>query len=144
TRLTARFNADNQSLNGRLRLGLNLSTAVIEDDHFPYEVTGGFEGAAFGGMVKFNPTYPIYNEDGTFFEYSNSTRNPVAAAYQIDDYTESSRTIANFTAAFDIVDNLTIQGNFGGELSGATRRTYFPKDSPFGAPQGGRAEQDEA
>ena len=143
-RLTGRFNADHEAFDGKLRLGVNLSTARINDDHVPYEEGGGFVGAAFAGVLKFNPTFGVRNDDGTFFEYSNSTRNPVAAARQIDDFTESSRTIANLTAAFDVTDALTAQVNLGGENSDATRRTYFPSDSPFGAPSQGRAEQDEA
>ena len=144
-RLTGRFNADHQAFDGKLRLGVNLSTARINDDHVPYEEGGGFTGAAFAGVLKFNPTYGVRNDSsGNFFEYSNSTRNPVAAARQIDDFTESSRTIANLTAAFDVTDALTAQINLGGENSEATRRTYFPSDSPFGAPTQGRAEQDEA
>ncbi len=142
--LTGRFSADRQAFDNRLQLGANLSTAYIEDDHVPYEETGGFEGAAFAGVLKFNPTYPIRDADGDFFEYSNSTRNPVAAARQINDFSETSRTIANFSAAFDVTEGLSAQLNLGGEVSRSTRRTYLPSDSPFGAPTGGRAEQDEA
>ncbi len=143
-RLTGRLNADHQAFDGRLRLGVGLSTAYIEDDHIPYEETGGFEGAAFAGVLKFNPTFPIRDENGDFFEYSQSTRNPVAAAAQVDDLSETSRTIGNLTAALDIVEGLTARVNVGGEVSGATRRTYISQESPFGSPTGGRAEQDQA
>ncbi len=143
-RLTGRFNADHQAFGGRLRFGLNLSTAVIRDQHIPNPETAGFIGGAIAGVVQFNPTYPVRNPDDTFFEYSNSTRNPVATTLQIDDVTSSSRTVGNLTAALDITNALTAQVNVGGELSEATRRTYFPSNSPWGAPTSGRAEQDES
>lgn len=143
-RLTGRFNADHQALNNRLRFNLNLSTAVIRDTHIPNPETAGFIGGAIAGVVQFNPTYPVRDPDGNFFEYSNSVRNPVAATHQIDDITSSDRTIGNLTAAFDIIDQLTAQINVGGEVSSATRRTYLPSDSPWGEPTQGRAEQDEA
>ena len=143
-KLTGRFNADLQTFEGRLRLGTNLSTAYLKDDHIPYNETGGFSGAAFQGVIQFNPTLPIRGEDGTFTEYSESTRNPVAAARQVDDASETSRTVGNLTAELDLLENLTAQANLGAERSTSTRRTYFPQDSPFGEDQGGRAEQDEA
>lgn len=143
-RLTGRFTADHQALDGKLAIGVNVSTARITYDHLPYEETGGFVGAAFAGVVKFNPTFPVRQSDGTFTEYSNSTRNPVASARQIDDISESNRTVANLTASLEIMPGLTGRINLGGESSDATRRTYLPSNSPYGAPTQGRAEQDES
>ena len=141
-KITGRFNGDLQAFDDRLRLSTSINSAYIRDDYVPYEETGGFSGAAFAGVLKFNPTLPVRNEEGDFTEYSESTINPVAAARQVEDFGETSKTIANFTAAFDVLESLTAQLNLGGEYSEATRRTYLPRVSPLGEDTQGRAEQD--
>ena len=59
-RLQARLNGNHEALNGRLRIGLNLSSTRIENDYLPFENTGGFEGGVFQNVAVFNPTRPVF------------------------------------------------------------------------------------
>lgn len=145
-RVTARLNADNQSFDGRLRVGLNLTSALSEDDYVAYENTGGFTGGIFTNVYDFNPTLPIYADDTpdrSFYEIAGqrSVRNPVALARQIDDFAETTRTLGNVSAELDLIEGLTAQVNLGADRSVSRREIYVPLASPYGAQLQGQAIQ---
>lgn len=134
-RVTARLNANNQSFDGRLRLGLNLTSALSADDYVAYENTAGFEGGLFTNVYDFNPTFPVEDADSGdgFFETGDiSVRNPVALARQIDDSAETTRTLGNISAELDLIEGLTAQVNLGGDRSVSRRAAYFPIANPVG------------
>jgi TonB-dependent starch-binding outer membrane protein SusC len=145
-RMTGRLNANQQALEGRLRLGLNLSASQVDNDYVVYENTGGFTGSAFTNMVIFNPTWPVRVRDAEgverFYEIGPgavTVRNPVAVAEQIDDYGRSLRVLGNFTADLDLLPSLTAQLNVGADRSTGERGAYYPKVSPLGAATNGQA-----
>lgn len=148
-RYQARLNAGHQALGGRLRLNLNLTGSQIRNDYLPFENTGGFEGGVFINMVNFNPTRPISDTDPVtgltkFFEEgpgSQSVRNPVALANQLQDFGKSTLTLGNVSADLDILKSLTGTVNVGVNRTDGTRTTYWPRISPVGAKFGGLARQ---
>jgi TonB-linked SusC/RagA family outer membrane protein len=147
-RVQGRLNGNHNALRGKLRLGLNLTASQINNDYIPFENTGGFEGGVFANMVMMNPTQPIKvtGPAGTpvFYELgagTQSVRNPVALAEQIDDVARTTRTLGNATAAFDILSNLIGQINVGVDKAEGTRKLYVPNASPVGAQWGGLARQ---
>ena len=143
-RMTGRLNANHQALDGRLRLGLNLQTAFVTNDYLPFQQTAGFEGGVIHNALAFNPTFPIENADGTYYEIgpgSQSDRNPVALANQIDDMGKTTRSLGNLSAEIDLIEGLTAQINVGLDRAQSSRRSYFPKLSPVGAQYGGQAIQ---
>lgn len=148
-RYQARLNGTHHTLGGRLRLGLNLTGSQIRNDYLPYEDEGGFEGAVFINMVNFNPTRPISVTDpatgqSSFFEIgpgSQSVRNPVALAEQIQDIGRSTLALGNISADLDLLPSLTGTVNVGVNRSDGTRSTYLPRISPAGAEFQGRARQ---
>ena len=133
SRVTGRLNANNESLGGRLRLSLNLQGARVGNDYLPYQQTGGFEGGLFTNVLGYNPTLPIYNEDGSFYEIgagSQSVRNPVALARQVNDVGETTRTLGNLQAEFDLVEGLTAQVNVGADRSVGCAAVVLPEGEP--------------
>ncbi|MEM6784360.1 MAG: SusC/RagA family TonB-linked outer membrane protein [Bacteroidota bacterium] len=142
-RLTGRLNANTQTLGGRLRLGLNLTSAVTEDDFVAYESTGGFEGGLFTNLYDFNPTFPERDANGEFFELEGQTsiRNPVGVAEEISDAARTTRTLGNISADLDLIDGLTARVNLGGDRSVSRRQIYQPNSNPIGATFNGRAIQ---
>jgi iron complex outermembrane receptor protein len=144
-RLTARLNGNSQALGGRLRLGLNLTSALSKDDFVTYENVAGFEGGLFTNVYDFNPTLPIYDDaspDG-FYEIPGqvSIRNPVAIADQIVDEAETTRTLGNISAELDLFAGLTGRVNIGGDRAVSRRNAFFPRANPIGALTTGRAVQ---
>ena len=148
-RLQARLNGNHEALNGRLRIGLNLSSSRIENDYLPFENTGGFEGGVFQNVAVFNPTRPIFVTDPTtqaqrYFEIGTgrqSVRNPVALANQTLDEGQTMRTLANVTTSLQIFPSLIAQLNVGTDRSNGQRNVYLPRDGAVGSEFGGLAQQ---
>ncbi len=144
-RLTARLNGSNQQLDGRLRLGLNLTTGLTRDDFAPNQITSGFEGGLLQNVFEFNPTFPVFDEDAAdgFYEIPSqvSLRNPFALAEQIQDAAQTTRTLGNVSAELELVDGLTAQLNVGGDRQVARRTLYLPDASPIGDNANGEAFQ---
>jgi iron complex outermembrane receptor protein len=109
-RTQARINGTHQALNGRLRLGANLTGSNINNDYLPFENNGGFEGGVFLNMVQFNPTHPVTVTDPatgitTYYEIgpgAQSDRNPVGLANQIQAVGKTTRILGNGTVDYDI------------------------------------------
>jgi iron complex outermembrane receptor protein len=135
-RVTARLNANNQIFDNRLRLGLNLTSALTDDDFVAANDVGGFEGGLFQNAIQFRPIAPVNDDsqlDGYYeIEGQRSFRNPVALANQIDETARTVRTLGNITAELDLVEGLTASLNVGGDRSVGTRRAYTPAQSPLG------------
>ena len=148
-RLQGRLNAEHMTFDDRLRLGLNLNSSHVRNDYAPYENTGGYIGGLFTNMAIFDPTRPVRVVDpktgvSSFFETGTGAldvRNPVALAEQLRDEGNTTRTLANTTAALDIIPGVTAQLNLGVDRSEGRRGIYFPRESAVGAQWNGRALQ---
>jgi iron complex outermembrane receptor protein len=156
-RYQGRLNAIHDALGGRLRLGLNLMAARVDNDFAPIENTGGFLGGLFTNMVIYNPTYPVRRTSGQFYETwcppsvaectatptAQDLKNPVAFAETWEDESPENRLLGNFTGTITLREDLTAQTTVGVDYADATRRTFAPRASPAGAQYGGFARQED-
>jgi iron complex outermembrane receptor protein len=143
-RYQGRLNATHDAFTGRLRLGLNLMAARVNNTFAPIENGGGFLGGLFTNMVIYNPTFPVRRADGTFFETGSGAldvRNPYAMAVQLEDLSPENRILGNFSGTVNVLPELTAQTTLGVDYTDAARRTYLPRSSPVGAQFGGYARQ---
>lgn len=143
-RYQGRLNATHDAFTGKLRLGLNLMAARVNNHFAPIENTGGFRGGLFTNMLIYNPTYPVKKADGTYYEIGSGAqdaRNPVAMANQIEDEAPENRVLGNFSGTVSLLDNLTAQTTLGVDFTDAARRTFAPRASPIGAQYNGYARQ---
>jgi len=147
-RYQARLNGTHNAMDGKLRLGLNLTGSHVMNDYLPFENTGGFEGGVFLNAITFNPTLPVTVTDATtgeskFFEIPGQTsvRNPVALASQIQDLGKTTRILGNMSADLDLLSSLTGRVSLGVDRFDANRNTYMPRSNPVGAEFTGRARQ---
>ena len=142
-RVSGRVNVNHKALNDRLTLDMRLTGSYFEDDRAPFQQTGGFEGGLLTNVMKFNPTLPVYNEDGTFFEIPGQTsvRNPVAMASQIVDNVKNTRSLGNIRANYEFVEGLTGTVNVGLDRQTVIRQGFTPAANPLGSPVGGEAFQ---
>jgi TonB-linked SusC/RagA family outer membrane protein len=158
-RTQARVNGTHQALDGRLRLGLNLTGSNVQNDYIPYENSGGFLGGLFINTIQFNPTKPLTVTDPTgatrYYETSCASfvspttcvntaqddKNPVALANQIQSFGNSNRILGNSSAEFDLATPLTARVLVGVDRTDGNRSDYFPIASPAGAGTSGDARQ---
>jgi TonB-dependent starch-binding outer membrane protein SusC len=160
-RYQGRLNAVHDAIGGRLRLGLNLMAARVNNDFAPIENTGGFLGGLFTNMVIYNPTNPIRRASGQYFETycpardtlgqpidvcnaapsAQDLKNPVAFATTFEDDSPENRLLGNFSGTITLREDLTTQTTVGVDYTDATRRTFAPRSSPAGAQYSGYARQ---
>jgi iron complex outermembrane receptor protein len=146
-RYQARLNGTHQALDGRLRLGLNLTGSHVINDFLPYENTGGFQGGVFINTVYYNPTHPITLTDASgtrYYETGPGTQaldNPVALANQVQSKGTDDRILGNLSADYDILSSLTARINIGADRVAGDRNDYLPSASPVGSQFGGLAQR---
>lgn len=145
-RYQGRVNANNSSFGGKLQSGLNLTVSRVNNDYLPFDNTAGFDGGVFTNMVSFDPTQPVRNANGSYYEVgagAQSIRNPVALSRQISDQAPENRTLGNFTASYALLPSVTFKTTLGADVANSVRQTYFPLTNPVGASTNGRARQAE-
>jgi iron complex outermembrane receptor protein len=141
-RFSGRVNGSHNTLSDRLRLNLNLTASQTNRNHAFFNQAGGFEGGAIKSAAAFDPRRPV-RQDGDFFEYLRSVRNPVGLLEQISDNTEQQRIIGSLSADLDLLENLTVDGRLSADWSNAIRRSYIPQANAVGAQVDGEASQNE-
>lgn len=113
-----------KAFSDKLLLTASLMASQQEDSRMPIsEASGsGYEGDLIITALKSNPTFPIYNTDGTYFQYTTAQRNPVAMMNLVDDRTNTLRVVANMSAEYEIIKGLKYKLNIGLDKATAERR----------------------
>jgi len=131
-RLTGRVNTTHKMIDDKIRLDINLTASEINDTYAPLGEDVGFEGNLIGAALQANPTRPVRGSDGEFTQ-STDFRNPAAMLAYIDDKGVTQRILANVSATWYIIDDLSYKFNFGYDNSSGVRRTSL--DKKLGFPQ---------
>jgi iron complex outermembrane receptor protein len=150
-RYQGRLNGHTSAIDGKINLDANLTASRVNNRYLAMENGGGFTGGVFTNMAIYNPTLPVRVVDSLtnqqkFYEMgagSQSVRNPVALAEQIQDQAPENRVLGNVTGTLLILDGLTAQTTLGADYSNSVRQTYIPRNSPIGAEFNGVARQAE-
>jgi len=121
-KITGRFNIQQDFFDKRLKIDGGLSVARTTDQRVPISETGGFEGDVLLTALRTNPTFPIFNPDGTYYQASSTTRNAVAMIDLTDDKTQTDRVLANMGVTFKIIEGLTYKLNLSVDHTNATRK----------------------
>jgi len=123
-KLNASMKLTQKAFNDKLLLTASLMASQQEDTRMPIsEASGsGYEGDLIITALKSNPTFPIYNADGTYFQYTTAQRNPVAMMNLVDDRTNTLRVVANISAEYEIIKGLKYKLNIGLDKANAERR----------------------
>ncbi|SEL96707.1 TonB-dependent receptor [Parapedobacter koreensis] len=128
-RYSLRANFDTK-LSERLSLKMNLNASMTDENRIT--ASGGGGGSNEGVIAQATsaqPYYPLYNPDGTYFEYNNIDAstvlfNPVAVANEIQSKRQLTRFLGNLVAEYEIVEGLRLNVLLGA-TSGNTKGMYF-------------------
>ena len=136
---TARINGNHTTLDDRLNIGVNLTYAKLDETRAAVNSNIADEGGnILKDALRWAPTLPVYNEDGSFYQIGAFRINPVSWT-QVSDESDSSLLLGNMNAAFTILDGLKISTNLGYSNEDVSRFTNIPSTHPAGEGQGGTA-----
>lgn len=111
-----------KTLNDKLTIEAGITAARTNDQRAPIGETGGVEGDLILSALKLNPTYPVYNADGSYYQASDQVRNPLAMIELTNDNTQTDRVLANLSANLSITKDLSYKVNLSTDQSKATRK----------------------
>lgn len=144
-RVIARLAVEHHALNDHLTLGMNLMSSNSKASNVP------LQNMVFQQAVKYNPTSPVYNANGTYFENLNTPGyfNPVSIIKNAKDDTKYGSLQGNFTAEaklpFGLTYNLNLAYQRGTWFHGEYYNSYYSQNYNTGQfytngdPGGGRA-----
>lgn len=132
-KLNGMINVSQKALDGKLNVTASLIASHITDDRAPItEASGaGYEGDLILTTLKTNPTYPIFNEDGSYYQHANDQRNAVAMIDLVDDETQTDRIISNLSAEYEMFKDLKYKINIGFDRTSAEREVNQDKQLSY-------------
>ena len=138
---TARMNIDHKALDGKLSFDFMINGAQINEKTAPISNTVGGESGTnmLYDSYVFNPTFPVYDDQGKFSQYSQFTVNPVSYDNQIDDESITKNLFGNLSTTYQLSNPLSVNVNLGYTYQDIQRNSYIQKASPLGGGFGGQA-----
>ncbi|MDY3266552.1 MAG: TonB-dependent receptor [Phocaeicola sp.] len=138
-RFTGKINLD-QIVSKYVKTGISLNVSRNSMDNVPLG-TGEYEYAGIlSSAAMFNPSLPIYDEDGNYKINPDFTQlpNPVSLL-EITDNTIKDRILASGYIEIKPIKDLTLKANFGIDRQYEKRKVYLPKTTMYGAAVNGQA-----
>lgn len=129
-----RVNINHKALNDKLKLDINLSYGETDSDQAPLSNTVGSEmgSSMLYEAYVFNPTYPIYNEEGDYYDVPPYRVNPASFSKELLDKRSTSQFLGNLTADWNFYKPLTFQVNIGYNKNTINRNSYISKSNLLG------------
>jgi len=125
-RLGGNLSAYTYGLNDKLKL--DFGTYITFDEYTPGN------NAAFERAYNVNPTAPVYDEDGEYFQtFSNLANNPVEILSNVSNNGTNKRVLSYAKAELDIVNGLKAVINTSYEYFSNQGRYFLPSNSFFGS-----------
>jgi iron complex outermembrane receptor protein len=122
-RITGRINASHELFNDKVIIDINATTSGISDKYAQTGENAGAQGNLIGAVIQANPTYPVFDTNGDYFQPGGDYRSPAALLNYINDRGTTNRTLANASVTWKIIDGLQAKANFGIDNSTAVRET---------------------
>lgn len=123
-RLTGRANLSQKFLKDKAKLDATFTYSNVKNEYPPLTNNAGYQGSLVGAAITFNPTYPVYNPDGSFFDPLDGNRNPAEMLAYFTDNDNINRLLTNVSLSYEIVKGLTYKATFGYDNS-KSKRTSF-------------------
>ncbi len=123
-RITGRINASQRLLSDKLRLTLQSTLSRVNDQIPPLSATAGSTGDVLGAAYAANPTWPA----DTNFNPGDRI-NPINLLDNYLSKVHTDRFLINFSAEYDIIDNLTAKGTVGYDQSNSSSESAIASSS---------------
>ena len=123
-RMTGRANFSQKFMEDKLKFEGTFTYSNVKNQYAPNSNNAGYQGSLIGAAIAFNPTYPIYNPNGSFFDPLDGNRNPVEMLNYFDDRDNINRLLTNLSLSYRIVEGLTYKATFGYDNSKSLRTSF--------------------
>ncbi|NMM47553.1 SusC/RagA family TonB-linked outer membrane protein [Marinigracilibium pacificum] len=124
-RFNARVNVDHQA-SKKLKIGNSITLSLSDNDR----VFTDFNSLnPLATALVWNPNFPVYNEDGSYFLDPNNQDplgNPVQLAEEITFNSKQKRVLGNVYAEYDIIEGLTFRTTFGVDYLNDRQQRFIP------------------
>lgn len=127
-RYSLRINSEHK-IGRHLKVGENLQLTYKQNQGF--DTYSSQTGLLFSAL-RFNPAIPVRNPDGSYGSSKASNQlgdinNPVFTAETTDSWNKNYRLLGNVYAEIEIIDGLTLRGNYGFDGSIYNQYSFVPK-----------------
>lgn len=122
-RLTGRANISQKLFNDKLKLEAAITYSNTKNQYPPLSNNAGYLGSLLGAALQFNPTNPVYNADGSFYQPGDQ-RNPVQMLSYFDDRDFINRFLSNVSGTYQIIPSLSYKIVFGYDNSNTVRTAF--------------------
>lgn len=112
-RTIGRLNVGQKAINDRLNIQATMSGTIEHNDYVSYDGSGPND--VIYQALQRNPTDPLYDENGDFYEISRDFNyyNPAAIISQKQDERDAKRFLGNLKLDFEIAEGLVAGVNLG-------------------------------
>lgn len=134
TNFNGRINITHTEFDGKLKFDLNMNYGEQNTKQSPISNTVGSEmgSCILYEAYVFNPTYPIYDENGEYYDVPAYRVNPVSYTDELLDKRKSKKFLGNISASYNFLKPFTFQVNAGYNVNSVSRNSYISKDNLLG------------
>lgn len=137
-RYTARLNLENSYKD--FKMGFNISSSYIKDNYVANGMDLNERAGVIYAAVSYEPTLPIYDENGKYSLSSNmNIDNPLAIANGKTSISDLYRTYGTVFGQYNFLNDYTLKINLGADLTSQRRDTYVGRKTIEGRSNGGIA-----
>ena len=131
---TASLFNSNDFFGGKMKVESRIIYAGIKDQTTLLSNNVGYIGNLIGTALYWNPTLPIYNNDGSYYSFSNNGPqgpvdddylNPVQLLNSYTDYTNTNKLLGSINTTYKFNSHLKYQFLFGIETSNSVRKSQI-------------------
>lgn len=112
-RLTGKLNFTQKFFDDKLRFDLNSTVSNVKNQYPPLTNNAGYQGSLMGAAITFNPTYPVYRGNGSFYDPGDGNRNPVQMLTYFNDNDNINRYLNNLSGTLQLAPGLNYKATFG-------------------------------
>jgi TonB-dependent starch-binding outer membrane protein SusC len=142
TRYSFRMTLD-QQVNKKLKIGTSIGLNRTINNTVPTDTPGGFFPGVVNTALTFNPTLPIYDEEGNYTLTDPNADawldNPVAVTRSVQAVSKINRLIGNVYLEYDIIKDLKFKTSLATDIYQQTQDMYTPRTVYSGSFNDGQA-----
>jgi TonB-linked SusC/RagA family outer membrane protein len=123
-RLTGRANFSQKLFKDKFKFETALTYSNVKNEFIPLTNNAGYQGSLIGAVIAFNPTNPIKDKNGNFFDLGDGNRNPSQMLAYFDDNDENNRFLGNVSGSYEVIKGLVLKTTFGYDNSKNERLSF--------------------